>query len=145
MWNYILDSLFFKDGILIGVLYWIALLLSVFALFLIGAVIVEICYDIYVKINTNEIVEENVVATVIEKDYAEGYTSLVSAGKCLVPVCHSDTYDVYLEYEGREFILDDEDLYDRVKENDKLPAKLIKYLSKDGKVLKIDIEVEKDS
>ena len=89
--------------------------------------------------------EENVFATVVEKDYDPSYTTFIRAGKVMTPVHHSSSYDVYLKYGDEEFAIDDEALYNRVNKNDKIPAKLVKYLSKDGKVLKIDIEVEEGS
>lgn len=145
MWEMILESLLFKDGILMGILFWIVTALFLFMIFLIGAMINEWCYEIYAHINTAEVVEEMVFATVVDKDCDDEYTTFVNTGKVITPIYHSASYDVYLEYDGEEFVLDDEKLYYSVKKNDKIPAKLVKYLSKEGKVLKTDIEVEKDS
>ena len=136
------DALLFREGFLYGILHWLLLGIVVFLVL----ALVLLCYqEINVKINTAEIVEENIFATVVEKDYDPSYTTFIRAGKVMTPVHHSSSYDVYLKYGDEEFAIDDEALYNRVNKNDKIPAKLVKYLSKDGKVLKIDIEVEEGS
>ena len=145
MWDMILDMLLFEDGVLLGILFWIVVILIVFVLLLIGIVIAECVREVYVKINTDEVIEENAMTTVKKKEYIPGYTSVISAGKCLVPIRHSASYCVHLECEGEEFVLDGEQLYYQVKENEKIPAKLFKYLSKEGNVLKKSIKVEEDS
>ena len=137
-----LDALLFRDGILIGILSWIIVALLILLILVLASLVMEGCKAIYVKINTAEIVEEDIFVTVVEKDYDESYTTFVKVGSVTTPIHHGASYDVYLKYGNEKVVIDDQKLYNRVNKNDKLPAKLIKYLSKDGKVLKTDIEVE---
>jgi len=137
-----LDALLFKDGVLMGVSFWLLSACIAGLVLIMGAFIVYCCKELYIWINTKEIIEEDVIATVIEKEYEPGYTSMISGGKCCVPISHSASYDVYLKYGNEEFIIDDEELYNQVKENDRVPAKLIMYISKNGKVLDTDLEID---
>lgn len=140
-----LDGLFFKEGIGIGILHWIIVVMAVLLVLLLVSVVWDGCNAVYVKINTAEIIEEDIFVTVVEKDYDASYTTFVRTGKVTTPIHHSASYDVYLKYGDEEFVLDNEELYNRVSKNDKIPAKLLKYLSKNGKLLKTDIEIEEGS
>lgn len=140
----ILDALLFRDGISIGILHWFAIIMVILIILFIGLGIWNVYNAVYVKINTAEVVEENIFVTVVKKDYQASYTTFSRTGKILTPIYHSVSYDVYLRYGEKEFSIDDEKLYNRVNENEKIPAKLTKYLSKAGEVLDTDIEIKND-
>jgi len=140
-----LDALLFRDGIVIGILHWVIVVMLVLVILLLGTAVWNCCNDVYVKVNTSEVVEENIFVTVVEKDYDASYTTFTRVGKVTTPIHHNASYDVYLKYGGEEIVVDNEELFNLVNKNDKVPAKILKYYSKDGRLLKTDIKVEKDS
>lgn len=65
----ILDALLFRDGISIGILHWFAIIMVILIILFIGLGIWNVYNAVYVKINTAEVVEENIFVTVVKKDY----------------------------------------------------------------------------
>lgn len=77
---------------------------------------------------------ELVEATVVDTDYDPSFTTLIRSGNTYIPVHHSEEYDVYVEYNGITAVFDDEDLYNKYKDNigDTLTCELItKYYDND--------------
>lgn len=145
MLEMILETLLFEDGVALGCCYWLVIICIAVLIGLIIWLIIDIIKsgynNWYIRTNTNEIITEDVFATVVKKEYTPGHTTLITAGKCLIPVMHGPSYDVSLSYSDDVFVFDCEELYNEVKRNDKIPAKLLKYISKNGDVLETELEI----
>lgn len=141
-----LDSLLFKNGIVDGIIHWVLSLLLGVCIFFLGCFVFQGCSEVNIENKTAQVVEEDVQVTVVEKDYNASYTAFMkTAGKTRIPIKHDASYKVYLKYGDEDFIIDDEELYNRVNKGDEITVKYKKYLSEDGEVLKTDVEVEKGS
>ena len=145
MLEMILDMLLFEDGVILGCCYWLVIICIVVLIGLIIWLIMDVIKsgynNWYIRANTNEIVTEDVIATVVKKEYTPGHTTLITAGKCLIPVMHSPSYDVSLSYDDEVFVFDCKELYNEADINDKILAKLSKYISKNGDVLETELEI----
>lgn len=146
MLNSFLEMLMFEDGVLMGVACWLTI---VCALALVGIsiwLVIDIAKDCYckwyVRVNTDKVDEKEVLATVVKKEYTPRRTAMVSAGKCLVPISQSATYNVCLSYNGEKFVFNCQKLYDQVKVNDKIPAKYLEYIAKNGEVIETELEID---
>lgn len=70
-----------------------------------------------------KVVEEEtikVTAIVVDKDYQYTFTTFYYVGKTMVPQVHPERFDVTLKYENIVQTFDDEALYNRVSEGDKI-------------------------
>ena len=83
----------------------------------------------------NKVIKEETIKTkvkIIDKDYSESYTSMIFTGKVCVPVHHPAEYNVKYEYKGIKKLIDDEDFYNRVNENEEVVVNLhVKYYEDD--------------
>lgn len=77
-------------------------------------------------------------ATVTEMEYQEAYTTTTmnKVGKVLVPQTHhhSEEYNVYVEYNGTIYCIDDEDLFDSVKVGDEIKVWVHEGYNKKGEL-----------
>lgn len=140
-----ISNLFFKilmfkpvanDSWIISMLIWIII---IFSILLITSKLLEYFHELYIKLKTNEIKEEVVLAIVTQKCFIPEYTS-ISASR--VPSRRNSCYDVYLTYGTENFYINSKIFYKKVKVGKKVPIKLLSYTTKKGKVIKTDFKIE---
>jgi hypothetical protein len=109
-------------------------------LFLVG--FLPLCYighEAYIEKTTVQ-QEQKVYAKVINVKYQPSYTSIVMSGKVAVPITHAESYNIELQYEDVKETIDNKQLFEQVKINEKIEVKLIQYIS-GNKILKQELKI----
>lgn len=91
----------------------------------------------------NKVIKEETIKTkvkIIDKDYSESYTSMIFTGKVFIPVQQPAEYNVKYEYKGIKKLIDDEDFYNRVNENEEVVVNLHVIYYEDD-TISFDIEL----
>lgn len=60
--------------------------------------------------------EKEVEVTITDTHYEDTWTTYRKVGKVLTPHVHPAKYEVTVEFEGKEYVIDDEYTYDRYKD-----------------------------
>ena len=85
-----------------------------------------------------KVVEEEtvkIVATVVEKNHKKTFITFYTVGKTTVPQVHPEEFEVTLEYEDVIQTFDDEALYNRVSEGDKVRIFLYNGYNEDHEIV----------
>lgn len=91
----------------------------------------------------NKVIKEETIKTkvkIIDKDYKESYTTMIFTGKVCIPVSHPPEYNVKYEYKGIKKLIEDEDFYNRVNENEEVVVNLHVIYYEDD-TISFDIEL----
>lgn len=63
-----------------------------------------------------ETTQEDVIVTIINSDYDSAWMQPVKIGKNTTYINHSAKYEIYVEYKGESYIVDDETIYEKFKD-----------------------------
>lgn len=58
---------------------------------------------------------ETVDVTIVDEYYRDEYITYAYTGKVLIPINHSATYEITVEYNGIRYTIDDEDTYKKYR------------------------------
>ena len=106
------------------------------ALFITLVIVLSVCFLIAGK--TGESTEQTVQATVINKEFIEGYThfNIMSTGKTtvMIPISVSDSFEVTFKYSDLTLTLDNEELFNSLEIGESINLICITKYRKDGTV-----------
>lgn len=85
------------------------------------------------EISRETIVDE---VTITSTDYTGSWLQPMKSGKTTIMITHAAQYDVYFEYDGFKFEVDDSDIYDicKGKEGEKIKAEIMIKKYDDGTI-----------
>ena len=61
--------------------------------------------------------EKEVKVTITDTYHRGSYTAYSKVGKTLMPQTHPAQYKVYVEYQNKEYVFDDQDVYEKFKDS----------------------------
>lgn len=85
-----------------------------------------------------------VEATVIEKDFTDSWIQIISTGKTTIPITHSATYDVTVQYEHLQATIDNKFFFENVKEGDTVTVHYFEGYDNAGNLKKTYIDFIKE-
>ncbi|MBE5822360.1 MAG: hypothetical protein E7311_07245 [Clostridiales bacterium] len=133
----LIDLLFFRNSvpinIFLSIILWIVLLIC-FYFFIIF--IRHISYRIYLKIFTSQITTQQVVGKVVRKDYIP---KRFMYGR--TPLLLPEEYNVHVVFENYKDIINNKNIFNKTKLENEITLKLIKRISKKGKVLEASLKL----
>lgn len=85
-----------------------------------------------------------VEATVIEKDFTDSWIQIISTGKTTIPITHSATYDVTVQYENLQATIDNKFFFENVEEGDTVTVHYFEGYDNAGNLKKTYIDFIKE-
>lgn len=132
----LLKYLRFEDDKFIGIACWLVIVYCALLSIVFGKELIELVNEVKhnKQISKNS---EKVEALVVGKEC--NFRRTVIIGK--VPVSASSVYTVELLYDKKKYTINNGKLYNEVEVGDYVKVKLLKYISKDGKVVDAKLEI----
>ena len=107
--------------------------------------IIELIYTIFLEVYHSTLQYQTYfdIVQVVDKEYEEQHTSttIMPVGKVIVPQSryHDEEYNVHVIYEGKDYCINNKDLYERVNVGDKVCLKIHKGYNKKQEIKHIFI------
>lgn len=119
-----------RDWSFINPIICLVAIVAISVILSIGIVCCMIAYD------NNTILEKtDVIGTVVDKEYIAGRTAMIYTGKAYMPIVYNEKYYVTIEYENVHQIFDDQTVFQRYQEGDRVQLILVRRYSKNRRLL----------
>jgi len=102
--------------------------------------------DFYVRHLDYKTFSDIAIVDSFEYKRAHTTTTMLKVGNVMVPQIrhHNEEYNVWLEYKGELYCIDDEELFNDVEENEKVRVWVNKGYNKKGKVKHIFLSIDSE-
>lgn len=113
---------------------------------LVGYLVYLLVEDFYIRHLEYETFEDTAVVDSCEYEEPYTTTTMMKVGKVMVPQLHhhDEEYNVWLEYEGELYCIDDEELFNSVEENEEIRVWVNKGYNRKGELKYIYLSINSD-